>query len=250
MKGACFHHNLEFKLSVDGETWRQGDALRGQLIVKNRGAAPLVTKNVRVQLAGAALAQVKKKSPDAFEILTEATMPEVTIAPGAENRLDWAFETDRNCQIADGTRSPFLVYGDSSVPDKMGFLQLPFTPAAEIERLKHVLQIEFRFVLKTEKSSKGKLTVKLDPPGGKTYSSLELLAVTCWRDGSELKTSFSFHVNRIDPDSPTTALKKHELRFDRAFKIGGPIGFHLDQAFLDAIKGLLQEARLIHPHMP
>ncbi len=41
MKGTFFQKPIEYKIEVEGETWSQGDVVKGQLIVNNHGDSSL-----------------------------------------------------------------------------------------------------------------------------------------------------------------------------------------------------------------
>ena len=51
MKGTFFQKPFEFKLNVEGETWRQAQGVSGVLTVKNQGSSPVSVEGTRVHLA-------------------------------------------------------------------------------------------------------------------------------------------------------------------------------------------------------
>src|SRR6185437_9396529 len=110
VKGTFFQKPLEFRLSVDGETWRQGDPITGTLTVKNHSPEPLPTQEITVRLARATLRKVHQKLEGAFGTAVGSAAPPSdasTLAPGAEFNFPWKFVTDRNCPITDSVSSLF-----------------------------------------------------------------------------------------------------------------------------------------------
>ncbi|MGZ3686673.1 MAG: hypothetical protein ACXWP5_07090 [Bdellovibrionota bacterium] len=200
MKGTFFQKPLEYRLEVEGESWNQGDPVRGALIVKNHGADAAALDEVGVHLADGMLRKVRAKSPEAFDLLASASFEAgANVAPQNEARLSWEFTTDRNCQITDSFGSLFLVYGRGKATEAMGQLQMAVRPEVVIQEFLKALTITFRFVQKGQKSSKNRVEVKLAPPdGNKGFVMVESLTVFFkYEDAGVLAVDYVFlHVKK------------------------------------------------------
>ncbi len=218
MKGTFFQKPFEFKLSVEGESWRQSQEVSGVLTVKNQGNATLSLDGTRVQLAYGQLRKVRQKSPKAFEILQAETLQGApTLDPQKEIQLPWKFKTDLNIPISDTGASLFLLYGQLPEQDKMGQLQLTFHPSEIIQEFLNAITVQFRFVQKTIKSSKGYVEVKLVPPTAKAFAMLEHLILSFRFDGDTLGVDYEFQIKKLEPTVGSMVVKKELKQTSQAF---------------------------------
>lgn len=220
MKGTFFLKPLEFSLRVEGESWRQGEAIAGTLVAKNHGVQALPS-GFQVKLARGTLKKVHQKVPGAFyEILSTFSALTGEIAPQAELSHSWRFQTDRNCPITDNTESLFLLYGCESEPEKMGHLQVTIKPDPVIEEFLKAFQIEFRFVVKSFKSSKRGVDVKLTPPDSRLFMMLDYAVLSFRFEGDALHVGYVFNLKDIQASSASVDVKKKKREFKQTFAPG------------------------------
>ena len=224
MKGTVFQRPLEFNLQVEGETWAQGDVIKGVLVVKNHGNEPASLADVRVRLALGKLSKVRQKVSDAFKIVSTAAIvrqgaeapvdrtfimdPNGVVQPGGEASFEWKFQTDRNCPITDNLSSLFLVYGRGEATDVLGALQLAVQPHSLIRMYLDALNIEFRFIPKGQKASKGRVEAKFDPPSSQNYASLESAVLFFRFEGENLVIDYVFNVKKIEANAASFEVQK------------------------------------------
>lgn len=218
MKGTFFKKPLELRLLVEGESWRQGDPVSGELSVRNTGSESFPSEGLCVRLARGELRKVRAKSPDAFqEIASAAFGPSSALEAGKESVMKWSFPTDRNCQITDSLASLFLLYGNGEDSTQIGQLQLKFDPDEVIQEFIQRLQVNFRFVAQSRKSRKGWVEYKLDPPSAKAYATLEQLALSFRFHGEALEVRYVFQVKKIESTAAALDLKKGTLELAQTF---------------------------------
>lgn len=217
MRGVFFQKPLEFTLNVDGEVWRQGDSISGTLSVKNHHSAEVALPELKVILSHGELNKVRKKDPEAFENLEILTLSESkTLAPLHQESFPWTFKTHKNSPISHKTGSLFLLYGQSTAPDAMGQLQINLRQFTLIEELLNLLQVEFHFVFKDQKTKKDFIESKFSPPAFRAFSTIEqLLLRTSFRD-DELRVEYLFAVKKIDA-SAGMELVKSKKEFEQVF---------------------------------
>jgi hypothetical protein len=225
VRAVSFQTPLELILNVQGEEWRQGEAVHGNVIVKNRGAAPISLSQFSVRLARGKLSKVRQKTAGAFEVLRTAELrlpPEITA--GGEAQAEWSFQTDRNAPITDSLGSLFLLYGNAQSPEAQGNLQLSFVPEPLIAELLRTLEIQFRFVLKGTKFSKGRVEAKLSPPASRAFSTLEGLVMAFTFEGDTLLAEYAFHVKKLEATAAAVDMKKEARELEQRFTIAECIG--------------------------
>lgn len=207
MKGIYFQKPFEFQLLVEGESWHQGSAVRGTLVIRNHGAEALPLDGVRVALAHGRASRVKSKTEGALKILHSVQADGGrSLAPSAEERLPWVFHLDRNAPITDKASSLYLLYGLPPVPgakaesgDKAGLLQLIVEPDGLFDEFLRVFQIQHHFVIKSRHAGKGSVGVKLIPPGSKGLASIEQLELRLRiGEGERLEVGYIFELKNIN----------------------------------------------------
>jgi hypothetical protein len=219
MKGTLFQKPLEFNLHVEGESWKQGDPVRGSLLVKNHGTESVALSEIRVHLAEGGLKKVRLKTPGAFEVLSSISGPEVgLLEPGKEATIPWSFLTDRNSSITDSFNSPFLVYGRGEALETLGQLQLFFHPYEIIQEFIKIIGTRFRFVVKSQRGVKRGVDIKLVPPAGsKAFSSLEHLVLSFRFEGETLELRYSFQVKKLEASAAAVDVKKQKSELEQSF---------------------------------
>ncbi|MCM2278930.1 MAG: hypothetical protein NDJ89_12715 [Oligoflexia bacterium] len=201
MRGVFFQKPREFVLEVEGESWRQGEQIRGTLTIRDHGAS--APAPARVLLAEGALKKVRERSPEAFEVLASAVTK-----PG-ETVFSWSFPLARDFPITENTSSPFLLYGTSEAPPELGQLQLNIRPHEVIEQFLDTLRVHFRFVQKSRRSSKGWVDVRLSPPDARNLGMLEYLVLGLRLDESEaLELRYQFQLKKIEATAAAFDVKK------------------------------------------
>lgn len=211
MKGTYFQKPFEFNLIVEGESWKQSDPVSGTLVMKNHGTQEEPLSSFQVSLAYG-------KAPDGFEVLTSVAADGSRKLPAkGEERLSWKFDLDRNCPVTEKSKSLYLLYGKSDSPEKMGQLQLIVHPFWVIQSFLDTLQTQFRFVLKTQKSNKGSVEVKLAPPSSKAFAVIESLVLQMKFEGEQFQVRYLFNVNKIDASAGMT-LKKAKQELEQSYR--------------------------------
>ena len=205
MKGVSFQNGVEFKITIEGETWSQGDTIRGKIESKPQSA-------VQVFLAEGIDKKVKAKSADAFVILEEH---KATATPA-----EWKFELALDSRISDKAGSLYVLYGNQESLEKLGQLRLNIIPNLIVRDLVDLCNSHFRFVLKGFTFPKsGETEVKLDPPATQEWHSLEQLAIFFHLEADQLNARFQFHKKEIDASKGGIATKSVKREFGRTWKI-------------------------------
>jgi hypothetical protein len=216
MKATFFQKPLEFNLVIEGESWRQGDAVSGSLLVKNHGSDELDASEIRVVLAQGAITKVRKKDSGAFTAISAQSMDAQKVLPGKQASFSWKFETERNCAVTEKSSSLFVLYGKGESLDSLGQIQLVIHPYFVIEEYLKSLQTQFHFVLKSLKSNKGWLDCKMAPPSSRNFASVEQLLLSFHFESDTLMVHYRFDVKKLEALAATTTLSKQTREFEQS----------------------------------
>jgi hypothetical protein len=240
---------LEFNLTIEGESWRQGDAIAGSLLVKNHGSEELDASEIRVVLAQGAITKVRKKDADAFTALSALSMSPQKVAPGKQASFDWKFETERNCTVTEKSSSLFILYGKGEALESLGQIQLVIQPYFVIEEYLKSLQTQFHFVLKSFKSNKGWLECKMSPPSSRHFASVEQLLLSFRFEADSLMVHYRFDVKKLEALAATTTLSKQKREFEQnlnstQYLRNGRFNFEFIEASIRDVMGQLNPGAL------
>jgi hypothetical protein len=218
MKGSSFHKPLEFKITVEGEKWRQEDSVKGSLTVINQGSEPVNLDKTSVVLARGDFKKVRAKSDAAFKVLdAKAAETGTELKPGSEHSFSWEFKTERNCPITDNTSSLFIVYGQGEAHEKSGQLQLNVLPAEIIDEFIDVFVVNHRFVRKAHKYGKEGVDVKMAPPTARGFSSLEQLLLSFKFEEDQLRVRYTFSLKKIEAKAASVDVSKLKKEVEQLF---------------------------------
>jgi len=203
MKGMSFQNGVEFRITIEGESWAQGDHIQGK--IESKPAAKGL-----IYLAEGVDKKVKSKSPDAFIVLQEH---ESTQAP-----YEWKFQLPIDTRISDKTGALYILYGHGENIEKLGQLRLNIVPHPHLKDLMDLLTTEFRFALKSVSAGKkGTVEVKFDPPSAKDWAMLEQLVLICKFSNTELDCKFQFHRNEVDATKGGLSTKSAKREISRTW---------------------------------
>ena len=216
MKGTYFQRPLELSLKVNGESWKQGDAIEGTLVVRNHDSAAISVTNAQVYLAHADLKKVRQKNPGSFKIFSNVSLQFPNqVEAQHEIACDWRLATEQNSPITDKTSSLFLLYGLGDDVEKLGQLQVLMNPHALIQEFIKTITIQFRFVLKSQKFGKGYTEVKLTPPTAQGFASLDHVTLYFRFEGESLQVRSIFDVKKIEATAASFDMKKLKKEFSQ-----------------------------------
>ena len=242
MKGIFIYGQLEFRLEVAGEDYCQGDSLACILSVKNHGAAPQTPGELRLDLGEADLKKLKEKKDDALKVTALAVLPAVPeIAPQKQHSVSWTFALDKNCAVSGRERSPCFAYGSGR--ESAATARLPFTvsPHRHIQKIAGLFESPFQFVIKGQKSTDGRVQIKMKPPTARRLSLVDELVVGFCFEGEALVLEYLFKVKAFETTAASVNVKKGKSEVRQRFEPAQYLlsGGHLNHEF---VEGRIKEA--------
>lgn len=213
MKGAFFQKPLEWQIDVTGESWSQGETIKGELRVKNLGDSPVNLDKAGVRLSYAEIKKVHARDEKAWKLEAEVLFAAGTsLAPQESKTLAIQFTLPTNCPVTDKKASYYVTYGLSALESNLQVHVGPRKLFTEITKLMETFQ---RFKPKDIKASKGAVEFKMLPPTSREYAHVEALHLEQSLEGDQLKLDFTFKVKTLDTNSVTTKVAKDEKHLQR-----------------------------------
>lgn len=244
MKGTFFSRPLEWNIETIGESWQQGDTLKGTIKVKNHGAEAVDLSDTGVGLAFAEIKKVQSRADGALKPLDKSSLKDSSLGSGAETSMEFSFSLSDNGPVTDKKSSYYLCFGKNFTE---GQLQLKVEPKKLYSRIVNLLDTFHRFKLKEYKTSKKGVEFKLVPPTSREMANIESLLLTFSMDSDNLVMKYDFQVKRLDTSSVTTKINKESVGLE---KILGPKEYSLGRdminqdQLLKSIEQVLSEVKI------
>jgi len=205
MKGTFFQKPLELILNVEGESWRQGDTISGNLVVKNHGAETFPLKDFGINLS---FGSAKKKI---FSSLEEHLFKaNAEIESGSEAELPFKLNLEKNSPISEKSQGLYVFCG--SKEDQSNMLELNVTPCGAIGDLLRVFENLLRFKVKSLKNKKDSIEAIMVVPPSKDFSSVQQLKVLVKMDEDNLDVNFNFKLKEISFEGGVVSTKDKTLK--------------------------------------
>lgn len=244
MKGTFFNKPLEWNIETVGESWQQGDTLKGTLLVKNHGTEVISLENSGVGLAHADIKKVHSRTEGAIKPEVTSAFTQTDLNPAATATLDFSFPISSNGAVTDKKSSYYLSFGKKFIE---GQLQIKVEPKVLYTKIIGLLDTFYRFKVKEIKGAKKGVEFKLLPPTSREMANIESLVLTFSMQEDQLALNFNFQVKRLDTSSVTTRINKESLSIQksllpREYSLGKEM-INQDQ-LLKTIENVLSEVKL------
>ncbi len=215
MKGTMFQRPLELNLEAYGETWEQGQAIKGSLRIKNHSQDEIKIDSLNVKLAYGVLRKVKAKDQKAFKILSDFVCAEkFSIGAGQEESYDWEFKLDINAPITDTIGSLYIIYGANEDLLSCGFLQLNIELKKILNEYLQIFENFFRYKIGPKKYKKGVSEVKMIPPKSKKMGAVDSLLCQMKIENENLHVKYIFKTNKLNASQGSVKILKVQKEFE------------------------------------
>jgi hypothetical protein len=217
MKGTFFKQPLEYSIDIQGESWKQGQLLKGNLTVKNHGQEEVDLSKMGVTLALTDAKKFKAKNEKAFKISSQNPFPEGTkLAPSSEQALEWEFPLDNDCPITEKSSTLQIFCGNQSNLFEAGNLELQINPIEIIMKYVEIFENFFRFKRKSLKNKSGFIDILYTCPGGKDFAQVEKLNQHLRIKDGELEIKWIFKISQLAYNGAEVVKERVEKKFDQA----------------------------------
>jgi hypothetical protein len=225
MKATYFNMPLEWNIETVGESWKQGETLKGTLKVKNHGNETHALLEAGVGLAHAEIKKVHARAEGALKILEKIVINQTELAAGAEAQMEFSFVISSNGAITDKKSSYYLSFGQNFCE---GQLQVKVVPKLLYSKIVGLLDTFHRFKQKELKAAKSGVEYKLFPPTSRDMANIDSLLLTLSMQEENLNLKFNFQVKRLDTSSVTTKINKESVAIEKSllpkeYSLGGDL---------------------------
>jgi sporulation-control protein spo0M len=216
MKGTIFVKPLEYNIIAEGEKWRQGDKIKGQISIKNHSAETINLDLVNVSLALGNYKKVKAKDKKAFGSIDKKVLAEkLSIEASGDKEFTWEFTLDEDCPITDKNGSIYLLFNNNNNDDSypLGQLELGISPKIVMTQFLEILVTFLRFKIVQTKFSKGMVEVKLNPPSSRELSHVESLVLRMREVNKTLDLEYCFNMQVFETVAGNMIVQKKTKEF-------------------------------------
>ncbi|MFZ4715736.1 MAG: hypothetical protein ACOYL6_18580 [Bacteriovoracaceae bacterium] len=246
MKAISILKPLEFSLETTGESWTQGSALKGLLIIKNQSESVQTLSDSLIALAYADIKKVHAKAQGCFKMAQTIEMKVNTINGHQTLEIPFEFALDPNTSVSDKKASFHLLYGKMEAPFH---LQIPILPQPLYLEMLKLFENFFRFKIKEYKGTAKGVDYILTPPSSREFATVETLVLSFITEASGLKIDFTFNIKKIELVGTNTQVMKDtklitKLLAPNEYMMGKT---HLDQdKLLKIFEAILKEVKPRH----
>lgn len=212
MKGTFFSKPLEWNIQTIGETWQQGEMLKGILWVKNHGNQNESLIETGVVLAHADIKKIHSRTEGALKTESKATFKEIELLPGEEAKIEFSFLIGPNGAVTDKKASYYLGFGKKYSESQ---LQVKVIPKELYTKIVSLLDTFHRFKLKEYKATKKGVEFKLLPPTSREMANIESVFLIFSMVNDDLMIQYNFQVKKLDTSSITTKINKESITLEQ-----------------------------------
>lgn len=214
MKGIIFLKPLEYNIEAVGESWRQGDKIKGTLKIKNHSTEKIVIPLLHVRLLSGNYKKIKSKDQKAWEHLQTITLGEnLGLSASEELTFPLEFSLAEDCPITDKNGSLYLAFFDRDEISPAGHIELAIAPKQIITQILEVFENFLRFKVKEIKHAKNKIEVKLTPPTSRELSNVDSLILSLSEVNKTLTLDYTFSLRVLEMTGATMVAQKKTKEF-------------------------------------
>ena len=191
MKGFFKTPHNEFNITVQGETWQQGSLVRFSVDKSDNN-----DQHDTLTIAHADIKKLAKGDAKAFDIILQKDLSQ------ASSRFDIPLKV--TCPIKDTQKSTFILLGSKDNLCANDRLELPIIPRQIYKEIIGVLELYYRFKLKTLKNKNDSLDAKFSIPASKEYAGFE---------------AFNLHFKTVDQSDDVNPKGERTLNLEFHFKV-------------------------------
>jgi|GEM_PF-1756484 len=212
MRATFFHKDIEYALYLDGESWKQGDSLKGTLKLTSHKDDQLELSDQGAFLVLGASKKLKLKDPSGFKVIKKETFDQESKLDGkGSTEISFEFKLDPNCQLTEKSTSLYVACGSESNLTEIGYLPIQVVPFKLLTDFFEIFENFFKFKKKSMKTKKTFVETMMIAPASREFAGFEKLKVLSQIVAENLELSYEFKVKKLDYSSDITAVKSEVI---------------------------------------
>lgn len=200
MKSTFFNKPLEFSIDILGDSWRQGDVVKGSVSIKNHSAEDIDLSEYGIFLCRGNAKKIKAQDSKGLEIVEQVYFSNL-------ERNEFSFDISLNSPITEKSAGPYIVCAKKNELLSGQHLIMQVSPGENISKVIEILENFLRFKVKTIKSKKSGIEYTINIPSSKEYSSVTGFKILVEYSDKNLNLSYQFKTKKLAFDGGNTTTK-------------------------------------------
>ncbi|MEE3162816.1 MAG: hypothetical protein VX274_05630, partial [SAR324 cluster bacterium] len=147
MRSVYIQQPLEYQIDVEGESWNQGEVVKGQIRIRNMSSKTVAVKTSQIILAHGLKKAFKEGTMVPWEVLEKQVVAQdIALQAGSELTFGWNFDLSTDCQITDKQGGLYLLFGGDEALTEGGRLNLQINLHPILQNYLQTFTTQFRFL--------------------------------------------------------------------------------------------------------
>ena len=214
MRSVYIQQPLEYQIDVEGESWNQGEVVKGQIRIRNMSSKTVAVKTSQIILAHVLKKAFKEGTMVPWEVLEKQIVAQdIALQAGSELTFGWNFDLSTDCQITDKQGGLYLLFGGDEALTEGGRLNLQINLHPILQNYLQTFTTQFRFLEKYQKRKSEWTEVKLIPPDSREYPNMDYVLCFLRIHDEQLDAHYRFKMSGLGRtgEKMTVTKKNREL---------------------------------------
>ena len=247
MRSVYFQQPLEHQIEVEGESWNQGEVVKGQLRIRNMSSKTVAVKTSQIILAHGLKKAFKEGTMVPWEVLEKQVVAQdIALQAGSKLTFGWNFDLSTDCQITDKQGGLYLLFGGDEALTEGGRLNLQINLHPILQNYLQTFTTQFRFLEKYQKRKSEWTEVKLIPPDSREYPNMDYVLCFLRIHDEQLEAHYRFKMSGLGRTGEKMTVTKKNRELEQSIppeKYLQPGGFPNRACFRENIDQALNIAR-------
>ena len=247
MRSVYIQQPLEYQVDVEGESWNQGEVVKGQIRIRNMSSKTVAVKTSQIILAHGLKKAFKEGTMVPWEVLEKQVVAQdIALQAGSELTFGWNFNLSTDCPITDKQGGLYLLFGGDEALTEGGRLNLQINLHPILQNYLQTFTTQFRFLEKYQKRKSELTEVKLIPPDSREYPNMDYLLCFLRVRDEQLEAHYRFKMSGLGRTGQKMTVTKKYRELEQSMppeKYLQPGGFPNRACFRENIDQALNIAR-------
>ena len=247
MRSVYIQQPLEYQIDVEGESWNQGEVVKGQIRIRNMSSKTVAVKTSQIILAHGLKKAFKEGTMVPWEVLEKQVVAQdIALQAGSELTFGWNFNLSTDCPITDKQGGLYLLFGGDEALTEGGRLNLQINLHPILQNYLQTFTTQFRFLEKYQKRKSELTEVKLIPPDSREYPNMDYVLCFLRIHDEQLEAHYQFKMSGLGRTGEKMTITKKNRELEQSIPQGKylqPGGFPNRACFRENIDQALNIAR-------
>ena len=247
MRSVYIQQPLEYQIDVEGESWNQGEVVKGQIRIRNMSSKTVAVKTSQIILAHGLKKAFKEGTMVPWEVLEKQVVAQdIALQAGSDLTFGWNFNLSTDCPITDKQGGLYLLFGGDEALTEGGRLNLQINLHPILQNYLQTFTTQFRFLEKYQKRKSELTEVKLIPPDSREYPNMDYVLCFLRIHDEQLEAHYRFKMSGLGRIGEQMTVTKKNRELEQSIppeKYLQPGGFSNRACFRENIDQALNIAR-------